>query len=29
LPKHTEVLFREALSCYSNNNFNAFGHLKK
>jgi hypothetical protein len=24
LPKHTEVLFREALSCYSNNNFNAF-----
>lgn len=27
LPKHTEVLFREALSCYSNNNFNAFVSL--
>tara|TARA_R110000782_G_scaffold12910_5_gene38190 strand:- start:419 stop:1018 length:600 start_codon:yes stop_codon:yes gene_type:complete len=24
LPKHTEVMFREALSCYSHNNFNAF-----
>jgi hypothetical protein len=24
LPKQTEILFREALSCYSNNNFNAF-----
>ena len=27
LPKHTEVLFREALSCYSNNNFNAFSSM--
>jgi hypothetical protein len=27
LPKHVEVLFREALSCYSNNNFNAFASL--
>lgn len=27
LPKETEVLFREALSCYSNNNFNAFASL--
>jgi len=24
LPKNTEVLFREALACYSGNNFNAF-----
>jgi len=27
LPKHTQVLFREALSCYSNNNFNAFSSM--
>jgi len=27
LPKQTELLFREALSCYSNNNFNAFGSM--
>lgn len=27
LPKPTEVLFREALSCYSNNNFNAFASM--
>jgi hypothetical protein len=27
LPKHTEVLFREALSCYSTNNFNAFASM--
>ena len=27
LPKHTEVLFREALSCYSNNNCNAFASM--
>ena len=27
LPKHTETLFREALSCYSNNNFNAFASM--
>ncbi len=27
LPKVTEVLFREALSCYSNNNFNAFASM--
>lgn len=27
LPSHTEVLFREALSCYSNNNFNAFASM--
>lgn len=27
LPKLTETLFREALSCYSNNNFNAFASL--
>ena len=27
LPKHVEVLFREALSCYSNNNFNAFASM--
>lgn len=27
LPKHTEVLFREALSCYSANNFNAFASM--
>lgn len=27
LPKSTEVLFREALSCYSNNNFNAFASM--
>jgi hypothetical protein len=27
LPKQTEVLFREALSCYSNNNFNAFASM--
>ena len=27
LPKHTEVLFREALACYSNNNFNAFASM--
>jgi hypothetical protein len=27
LPKDTEVLFREALSCYSNNNFNAFASM--
>jgi hypothetical protein len=24
LPKHTEVLFREALACFSGNSFNAF-----
>ncbi len=27
LPDHTEVLFREALSCYSANNFNAFASM--
>ena len=27
LPKHTELLFREALSCYSNNSFNAFASM--
>ncbi len=27
LPEHTEVLFREAMSCYSNNNFNAFASM--
>lgn len=27
LPKTTEVLFREALSCYSANNFNAFASM--
>ncbi len=27
LPKPTEVLFREALSCYSNNSFNAFASM--
>lgn len=27
LPKHTETLFREALSCYSNSNFNAFASM--
>jgi hypothetical protein len=27
LPKDTEVLFREALSCYSNSNFNAFASM--
>ena len=27
LPKHTQVLFREALSCYSSNNFNAFASM--
>ncbi len=27
LPKHTEVLFREALSCYSAGNFNAFASM--
>ena len=27
LPKHTEALFREALSCYSSNNFNAFASM--
>jgi hypothetical protein len=27
LPKQTELLFREALSCYSGNNFNAFASM--
>ena len=27
LPQHTEVLFREALSCYSGGNFNAFASM--
>ncbi|MFQ5983210.1 MAG: hypothetical protein ACE5KS_07540 [Woeseiaceae bacterium] len=27
LPKHTEILFREALACYSNGNFNAFASM--
>ena len=27
LPRHTEVLFREALGCYSGNNFNAFASM--
>lgn len=27
LPKQTEVLFREALTCYSNNSFNAFASM--
>ncbi|MDX1500220.1 MAG: hypothetical protein R3176_10000 [Woeseiaceae bacterium] len=27
LPKETEILFREALSCYSHNNFNAFASM--
>ncbi len=27
LPKHTDVLFREALACYSANNFNAFASM--
>jgi 2-hydroxychromene-2-carboxylate isomerase len=27
LPKDTEVLFREALNCYSGNNFNAFASM--
>jgi len=27
LPKHTETLFREALSCYSSNTFNAFASM--
>ena len=27
LPKQTETLFREALSCYSNGNFNAFASM--
>lgn len=27
LPKHTEILFREALACYSSNSFNAFASM--
>jgi hypothetical protein len=27
LPRDTEILFREALSCYSNNSFNAFASM--
>ena len=27
LPKDTEIMFREALSCYSSNNFNAFASM--
>jgi len=27
LPKHTEIMFREALACFSNNNFNAFASM--
>lgn len=27
LPKHTEIMFREALACYSSNNFNAFASM--
>ncbi len=27
LPQHTEVMFREALTCYSNNSFNAFASM--
>ncbi len=27
LPQHTEALFREALNCYSGNNFNAFASM--
>ena len=27
LPKHTEVMFREALACYAGNNFNAFASM--
>ena len=27
LPEQTEILFREALSCYSSNNFNAFASM--
>jgi hypothetical protein len=27
LPSQTEILFREALACYSNNNFNAFASM--
>jgi hypothetical protein len=27
LPRHTEVLFREALACYSSNSFNAFASM--
>ncbi|MGB5346588.1 MAG: hypothetical protein WBN23_10525 [Woeseia sp.] len=27
LPKHAEILFREALSCYTHNNFNAFASM--
>ena len=27
LPNHTEVLFREALACYSSNSFNAFASM--
>ncbi|MCB1845469.1 MAG: hypothetical protein KDI09_21045, partial [Halioglobus sp.] len=27
LPKQTDVLFREALSCYTHNNFNAFASM--
>ena len=27
LPRHTETLFREALSCYTHNNFNAFASM--
>jgi hypothetical protein len=27
LPKHTEIMFREALACYSNNSFNAFASM--
>ena len=27
LPKPTEIMFREALACYSNNNFNAFASM--
>ena len=27
LPEQTDLLFREALSCYSNNNFNAFASM--
>ena len=29
LPKDTEVMFREALSCYSGNNFNAFASMSR
>ncbi len=27
LPQHTEIMFREALTCYSNNSFNAFASM--